>query len=516
MIGLVALVFTLGVATPPVTFTAYADDGKGKNEKGDETKSDGKSKGSKDKKDNGGEKCAGGKITGAIFTTDSSGTLVNGNIYQLTTDVYLNGGPAAARRSDNVMIAGSSLDDGEGGGGGKMPAGLPDGNYYFQVTNPSGQILLSTGSVQDRQFQVVNGYIQSVIGPHQAILLTSPYPPNYTIVQMAKFLPTDNSGKEYKVWVTPVGSYQPNNGVFGFLPACSKTDNFKALSNSGGGGGPVPYTVTLSGSAFLDPNLNGVWEPAGTPAEPGFAGVQVRVFQAGNPTPVAFTSSGTLGGWSIVFSGSGLPATYTVKPTLIESGVSLSPTSPQDISVTITADGQAFQNLDFGVVIIGDSGSLIRLSPAYFAGAPGQAVLAATYPNYDPQNPPSVFASPIVHQPLCPASAPFASLASVGSFFTANAASADPMCRIAANWLSLSIGTVAAGGINGTEIVYVGNSLTTGAPIYSSVNALLASVASNYLTFTPAELEFYATALQRAADNFTFILFNAGGGNGDT
>ncbi len=522
LIGLVALVFTLGAATPPATFTAYADDGKSKDSQDNKDSKDKKdskdNKDKKDKKDNKDAKCGGSKITGAIFTTDASGMLVNGNIYQVATDVYLNGGAAVARASNNVMITGISLDSdgGEGGGksgGGKQPAGLPDGNYYFQVTNPNGNLLLSTGSVQDRQFQVVNGYIQSVLGSHQAIMLTSPYPPNYTIVQLAKFLPTDNNGKEYKVWVTPVSAYQAGQGTFGFLSDCSKTDNFKVLSN---GGGPVTFNVTLSGAVFLDSNLNGVWDQTATTPEPGFSGVQIRVFQAGNPTPLAFTSSGTLGEWSILLSGSGLPSTYIVVPTLIESGVSLSPTTPQFLPVTVTADGQAFQNLSFGVVIIGDSGSTIRLSPAYFAGAPGQAVLAATYPNYDPLNPPAVFTNPIVHQPLCPASSPFASLAAVGTFLTANASSPDPMCRIAADWLSLSLGTVAAGGITGAELVYVGNDPVTGAPVYSTVNNLLALVSANYLTFTPAQQAFYATALQRAADNFTFVLLGAGGGGGGT
>src|SRR5262245_37439426 len=62
-------------------------------------------------------------ISGAIFTTDSAGS-VNVNIYQFKSDVYLNGGPPA-----HAPCA---------------AAGLPDGNYYFQVTNPSGTLLLST------------------------------------------------------------------------------------------------------------------------------------------------------------------------------------------------------------------------------------------------------------------------------------------------------------------------------------------------------------------------------------
>ncbi len=48
-------------------------------------------------------------ITGAIYTTNKTGTAVNQNIYDASTDVYLSGGP------QNTQAA-----------------GLPDGTYFFQ------------------------------------------------------------------------------------------------------------------------------------------------------------------------------------------------------------------------------------------------------------------------------------------------------------------------------------------------------------------------------------------------
>src|SRR5260370_6603075 len=54
-------------------------------------------------------------LPGAIFTTNSHGTAVNANIYQLSGDVYVSGGPQN-----------------------EHPPGLPDGTYYFQVTDPGG------------------------------------------------------------------------------------------------------------------------------------------------------------------------------------------------------------------------------------------------------------------------------------------------------------------------------------------------------------------------------------------
>src|SRR5438477_13207623 len=67
-------------------------------------------------------------ISGSIFTTTVSGGTVNGNLYSIKSDVYLNGGP------QNTSSAGLS----------------PDGLYYFQVTDPSGATLLSTDLVQCR------------------------------------------------------------------------------------------------------------------------------------------------------------------------------------------------------------------------------------------------------------------------------------------------------------------------------------------------------------------------------
>ena len=65
----------------------------------------------------------GGPLPGAIFTTMPDGSRVNANIYTNAYDVYLDGGP------------GPNAPPGA--------AGLPEGDYYFQVTDPSGKKLLS-------------------------------------------------------------------------------------------------------------------------------------------------------------------------------------------------------------------------------------------------------------------------------------------------------------------------------------------------------------------------------------
>src|SRR5215510_14012622 len=83
-------------------------------------------------------------LPGAIFTTNVNGTRVNQNKFDAKCDVYLDGGP------------GPNAPQGA--------AGLPDGDYYFQVTDPSGKTLLSTDAVMFRQFNVSGGVISGLSG----------------------------------------------------------------------------------------------------------------------------------------------------------------------------------------------------------------------------------------------------------------------------------------------------------------------------------------------------------------
>src|SRR6202158_2108464 len=180
-------------------------------------------------------------VSGAIYTTTSTGTTVNGNIYANKADVYLSGGPQ-----------------------GKNDPGLvPDGNYYFQVTDPSGSVLLSTDDIKCRVVVVTNGRVSGVPADNAAgfgtpscyhtpgsqddangalpVQLCSsganggcpgalPGPPQ-------SYYDTPNPGGEYKAWMTPVGDYssagtdncsQPSSHMsYGFCDSDSKTDNFK-------------------------------------------------------------------------------------------------------------------------------------------------------------------------------------------------------------------------------------------------------------------------------------------------
>src|SRR5205823_1103731 len=69
--------------------------------------------------------------SGAIFTTLPNGQAVNFNIYPSKDLVYLDGGP--------------------GQNAPQTAAGLDDGTYVFQVTDPSGKVLLSSDVAACRQ-----------------------------------------------------------------------------------------------------------------------------------------------------------------------------------------------------------------------------------------------------------------------------------------------------------------------------------------------------------------------------
>src|ERR1041384_7996886 len=121
----------------------------------------------------------GQQFSGAIQTSDSTGTIVNANIYQSKADVYLNGGPQN-----------------------KNSQGLPDGTYYFEVTDPSGATLLSTDPAICRQVTAAGGVITGwlVVGGCAAHANgTNNNLTGTTPVRLIPYNDTSNVGGEYKV-----------------------------------------------------------------------------------------------------------------------------------------------------------------------------------------------------------------------------------------------------------------------------------------------------------------------------
>jgi hypothetical protein len=185
--------------------------------------------------------------SGAIFTTVADGTEVNFNIYPNKEAVYLDGGPGLGAPQD--------------------AAGLDDGDYYFQVTDPSGKDLLSTDPIACRRFTVSDGVI-SAYSPEASC--SSPHVTGFDVdhgavtIQLMPYLDTTNPGGEYKVWVTFVEDLdcdEPGNKHC-FVPAHSKTDNFKV-------GEQVIREIDVQ--FFFDEDANGVqnWY------EPNMSGYQV-------------------------------------------------------------------------------------------------------------------------------------------------------------------------------------------------------------------------------------------------
>lgn len=182
-------------------------------------------------------------IQGAIYTSDATGTTVNGNNYASKLDVYLNGGPQNC-----------------------IAPGLPPDDYYYMVTNPSGSLLLSLDPVADRKFRVTaasSGKIAENLGnttthPNG----TSPCAGGISIrlaKDLADFANTDNPGGVYKAWITRASDFDAlcdgskSCELNAFVHSNTKTDNFKV-------NGEQAYNGALTVYKFYDANANGEYD----------------------------------------------------------------------------------------------------------------------------------------------------------------------------------------------------------------------------------------------------------------
>jgi hypothetical protein len=152
---------------------------------------------------------ASANISGAIYTTNVACGGVNVNNFPSKDDVYLNGGP-------------------QGGG-----SGLPNGNYYVQVTNPNGDVVL--GKTLTASVHVAGGaFVQCYR------LVEILYSGSSSFAALG-FDDSPNSSGVYKVWVSQNAAFPSNE---------SKTDNFKVA--------PAVVNGTLEVTKFYDANANGV------------------------------------------------------------------------------------------------------------------------------------------------------------------------------------------------------------------------------------------------------------------
>jgi len=234
--------------------------------------------------------------SGAIFTTDVSCGSTNLNLYNDKDEVYLNGGPAHPGA-----------------------AGLPDGSYFVEVTEPDGTLL---GRSATAVVHVTDGLFDQCYHLLEICLTTSS---SYTV---AGYDTSSNPGGEYKVLVSP---------DINFTGGTTKEDNFKVQST------PGSESAQIGADKFYDANANGAWD-AGEVEIPGWK-VCIQELPAGTPdcnhaTPL--TVSVTPGSYLMV---EGTPV-----------GSSWIHTTP--ISVTLTvADGES-KEADFGNVCLGSGGGL--------------------------------------------------------------------------------------------------------------------------------------------------------------
>jgi hypothetical protein len=157
------------------------------------------------------------QVSGAVFTTESVCNDTNKNIFATKPDVFLDGGPRKV---------GS--------------AGLPPGDYYVKVTDPSGADLL--GAMTQAQ------YVATPVRVDEFGKFEACYELDKIVTQpdgALGFKDTQNNGFEYKVWV----SQDPT-----FPESRTKTDNFKVLK----GVVNPPEFGKLTVVKFYDANANGV------------------------------------------------------------------------------------------------------------------------------------------------------------------------------------------------------------------------------------------------------------------
>jgi hypothetical protein len=258
-------------------------------------------------------------LTGAIYTTEwdelaNDCTTVNMNIYPSKTAVGLNGGP-----------------NGNGGG-----SGLPDGDYYVQVTEPDGTLLgTSVGSGNETPVHCSGGSFAECYQLWAIVVKASDQTEGYDT--------TTNAGGEYKVWVSKVND---------FAESQTKTDNFKVDSTRS------LDTGNLCVRKFYDANANGVWDDGDVEIEGWLINLE---FEDGFTDTVytAWCSTVEAGDWTVT---EGTPIeSYWLH------------TTPLQQNVTVDPDGET--EVVFGNLCLGAGGGLTL---GFWSNKNGQGLITSS------------------------------------------------------------------------------------------------------------------------------------------
>ncbi len=264
-------------------------------------------------------------LPGAIFTTNSTCTGVDLNIYADKADVFLNGGP------QNHPGA----------------AGLTDGSYYVQVTTPGGTVLgSSVGTPNETPVQVVNGVFSQCYQLASIVATTS------STFTVAGYDDTTNPGGEYKVWVSNESSFVNNS---------TKTDNFKVRTSG---------TVTISGKKFYDAALSG------DPTQQGIQGWKVSIYGGPEGFVSLTTTTDANGNYEFANLQAGTYAVCELLPSAAPVWIPTSPTPPTagtPATYTTTVPPSVTSD-DFGNVCLGAGGGLTL---GFWSNKNGQALITA-------------------------------------------------------------------------------------------------------------------------------------------
>ena len=400
------------------------------------------------------------QLSGAIWTSTSTGTTVNGNIYDNKGDVYLNGGPQNCTGS-----------------------GLPDGLYYFQVTDPSGAMLLSTDDASNRVVTVSGGFITAHSGTH---LVGASTCSGAISVQLLPYNDTPNTGGEYKVWLISqagdcVESVSGPDIVF--KSRCAKTDNFKVRQREDQ---EEPPPGTITGMKWYDADTDGMKDDSEVP----IAGWKIL-----NETQETTACTDAEGKYYFI----GMPSTtYTISEVFPPPYPMWLPTTPTSGSVTTNAQGNG-AGPDFGNVCLGPGGGKTL---GFWSNKNGKAAL------------PAGWLAALVALHLRNASGGDFDPGSYDAFrsWLLGADAVNMACMLSAQLAAMKL-NVMAGFVNGSALIYAPGTTSANAAGFATVNAVMneADTELGLHGYTPSGSDYRAyqealkNALDKANNNMNFV-----------
>jgi hypothetical protein len=436
---------------------------------------------------------AAGGFSGAIYTTTKSGEIVNANIFADCEDVYLNGGPQNSHAN-----------------------GLPNGVYFFQVTDPSGKTLLSKDNAADRMLLVANGVVSGKVGTHDNgdyndANMSTP-------VRLWEFNETPNNGDEHKAWLIPVGAATIDDDdprVLHFSDADAKTDNFKCRHHD-----LPPETVTISGLKYYDSAVNGVLDPGDLPVQ----GIKVSItLTDGVTSTTVVVTTNILGQWALeipvgsAVSGMACEIAPPAQPTYswVQTGPLVGATSGLDAVAdsnkcwTFTVGNTNISGLDFGNVAIGAGGGLTL---GFWSNKNGAKVITS----------PSNLLPTVLALNLRKANGAFLGNVSLADFqkFLTGASATNMANMLSAQLAAMDLNVLSypsnpfSGGVNPSALIYAPGAASANVNGFTTVGALLTEANTELglhglaLDGSPyrAYQEALKTALDKGNNNLTFVL----------